>query len=237
MDNNDISKTLKDILNIKKEPIAMKAMKELPDNIDKFPEMSFPGICTQIGEVVEKGTNFYIDDEQCYCTGGNVAMGLSPDLSKDERDEMIEAHFSMSPGYKDVETAILYEENMHKMKPEVKEKNKAIQIGPLKDIEDPDIVLIFCTPKDADVLNRTFCYTTGNFAQGYGGNGGCPFLIQYPFITGKPSFSYSDVAWRKYIGLADEELTVSYPYKSLVEIIDNLPTVSEAYEKYGVYDE
>jgi uncharacterized protein (DUF169 family) len=52
-------------------------------------------------------------------------------------------------------------------------------------------------------------------------------------VTKKPSFSYSDVAWRKYIGLADEELSMGFPYACLVEFIDELPAVADAYRKYG----
>jgi uncharacterized protein (DUF169 family) len=69
--------------------------------------------------------------------------------------------------------------------------------------------------------------------QGFGGNGGCPFLLQYPYVTKKPSFSYSDVAWRKYIGLSDEELTMSFPYQRLLLFIDDLPSLAEAYRRYG----
>jgi hypothetical protein len=52
-------------------------------------------------------------------------------------------------------------------------------------------------------------------------------------VTKKPSFSYSDVAWRKYIGLADEELTISFSYENLVLFIDQLPALAEAYRTYG----
>ncbi len=47
------------------------------------------------------------------------------------------------------------------------------------------------------------------------------------------NFSYSDVAWRKYVGLAEEELTVTFPYQSLLRCIEDLPSIAEAYRKYG----
>jgi hypothetical protein len=33
--------------------------------------------------------------------------------------------------------------------------------------------------------------------------------------------------------LAEEELTVAFPYQSLLKCIENLPSVAEAYKKYG----
>ena len=64
-----------------------------------------------------------------------------------------------------------------------------------------------------------------------------PFFDTVPLATGTPSFSYSDVAWRKYVGLDEEELTMSFPYSCLEKIIENLSFVAEQYRKYGVFDE
>jgi len=106
-------------------------------------------------------------------------------------------------------------------------------VGLFMEMDDPDIALIFCTPGAADILNRTYSYVTGELIQGFGGNGGCPFVIQYPFVTKKPSFTYSDISWRKFVGLNDEELTVSFPYQNLLAFIESLPSVAGEYRKYG----
>jgi len=233
MTNEQIAKTIKNILEVSKDLVAVKAWKEEPSTVQKYQGNAFPGMCTQIGEVLATGKTFHTNQEHCFCTGGIVATGVAPPVPDEEKREMLEVHFEMSKGYQNFDTAMHYEDEMDKLKPPVEEKNAVVQLGIFSEIEDPDIVLIFCTPWAADILNRTYCYTTGEPITGFGGNGGCPFLIQYPYVTGKPSFSYSDVAWRKYIGLAKEELTVSMPYKSLVRFIENLPFVAEDYLKYG----
>jgi uncharacterized protein (DUF169 family) len=233
MSNEQIAKTIKNILEVSKDLVAVKAWKEEPPTVQKYQGNAFPGMCTQIGEVLATGKTFHTNQEHCFCTGGIVATGVAPPVPDEEKREMLEVHFEMSKGYQNFDTAMHYEDEMDKLKPPVEEKNAVVQLGIFNEIEDPDIVLIFCTPWAADILNRTYCYTTGEPITGFGGNGGCPFLIQYPYVTGKPSFSYSDVAWRKYIGLAKEELTVSMPYKSLVRFIENLPSVAEDYLKYG----
>lgn len=233
MTNEQITQTIRSILDVSKELVGIKTWKEEPRSVPKYEGNAFPGMCTQIGEVLATGKTFHTDREHCFCTGGVVATGVAPPVSEEEKKEMLEVHFEMSKGYRDLDTAMQYENNMEKLNPPVGEKNAAVQLGIFKDIEEPDLVLIFCTPWAADILNRTYCYTTGEPVKGFGGNGGCPFLIQYPYVTGKPSFSYSDVAWRKYIGLAKEELTLSLPYKSLLGFVESLPSVAEAYIKYG----
>jgi len=233
MTNEQILKILRTTVQIKKEPVAIKVWKTEPQGIAKYEERAFPGMCTQIGEVLKTGRTFYTDREQCFCTGGVIATGAASPLTEQERDEMIKVHFEISKGYKDVATALYYEKQMDGIRPQVKDGNAAVQLGLFKDCEDPDLVLIFCTPGAADILNRAYTYVTGEPVSGFGGNGACPFAIQYPFGTGKPSFTYSDVAWRKYVGLADEELTVSFPFQSLVQFIEYLPTVAEEYRHYG----
>lgn len=234
MTNEKTIEILKNILEISKEPVAVKAWKQVPTDVPEYQGNAFPGLCTQIREVLETGKTFHTNRNHCFCTGGVVATGVAaPPISEEDRKEMLEAHLQVSKGYKDLDTALHYEKAIETLSPPVQEKNAVVQVGLFRDIKSPDVVLIFCTPWAADILSRAYCYSTGKPIAGFAGNGGCPFLIQIPFVTGKPSFSYSDVAWRKYIGLAKEELTVSMPYKCLQMLIENLPAVAEAYMRYG----
>jgi uncharacterized protein (DUF169 family) len=233
MDNSQIINTLKSVLHIKKEPIALKAWAEEPASVGIYQGNAFPGLCTQIGEVLNGKKTFYTTREHCFCTGGVVATGVAEPVPEEQRDEMIQVHAAISKTYKDFATAVGYENEMARHIPRVDGSNAALQVGLLCDIQQPDLVLIFCTPGAADILNRAYCYVAGEPVQGFGGNGGCPFIIQYPFVTKKPSFSYSDVAWRKYVGLADEELSMGFPYACLVQCIEELPEVAAAYRKYG----
>jgi uncharacterized protein (DUF169 family) len=223
----------KSVLGILKEPVALKAWKETPEGIPRYQGNAFPGMCTQIAEVLADGTTFHTDQEHCFCTGGVVSAGIIPPVSEQEKREVIEVHLSISKGYKDVDTAMAYDCAMARSIPPVTVKNAAVQVGLLRAIDAPDVVLLFCTPRQADILSRAYCYIAGEPIQGFGGNGGCPFLIQYPYVTKKPSFSYGDVAWRKYVGLAEEELTMSFPYESLGLFVEELPALAEAYRRYG----
>jgi len=233
MTNDHIAGIVRDVLGVKKELVGIKVWKEEPQDIKKYQEKAFPGMCTQINEVLNTGETFYTNRDHCFCTGGIVATGVAPPLSGEERNEMLKVHFEISQGYRDIDTAMFYEQEMEKIIPPVRENNAAVQLGLLKSIKNPDLVLIFCTPGSADILNRTYSYETGEPVKGFGGNGGCPFVIQYPYVTKKPSFTYSDVAWRKYIGLNEDELTIGIPYQSLVRLVEKLPSVAEHYRRYG----
>jgi len=233
MTNDQIIDTIKNVLGIKKDLVGIKVWKEEPQTIRKYEGKAFPGMCAQIGEILKTGETFYTNTENHYCTGGVVATGVAPQASGEESIQILKVHIKMTKDHPDLETAIHYRDELEKLIPPVVEKNAAVQLGLFKDIEDPDIILTFCTPGAADIFNRAYTYITGEPIQGFGGNGGCSFAIQYPFVTKKPSFTYSDIAWRKFIGLAEEEVTVSFPYRSLGQFIEILPSVAEQYKKFG----
>lgn len=233
MNNIQMADILKNVLHLKKKPVGIKVWKDKPNSVSEYQGNAFPGLCTQIGEILNGAKTFHTGPENCFCTGGVVATGVAPPVPEEQKLELIEVHNSISKSYKNIETALCYETEMAKRIPQVNNKNAAVQVGLLEDITEPDLILLFCTPGAADILNRCYCYVMGEPIQGFGGNGGCPFLIQYPYVTNKPSFSYSDVAWRKYIGLSEEELSLSFPYQCIVKFIDELPSIAEAYRRYG----
>ena len=156
--------------------------KEEPQTVPKYQGNAFPGMCTQIGEILSGAKTFHTSLEHCFCTGGVVATGVAPPVPEEQKKELIEVHNSISKGYKDIETALCYENEMAKRIPLVKDKNAAVQVALLRDIDEPYLVLIFCTPGAADILNRTYCYVTGEPIHGFGGNGGCPALRPAPML-------------------------------------------------------
>ena len=233
MTNQKIREIIKSVVIIKKELIGLKVWKEVPEGIQKYEGKAFPGMCGQIGEVLTNGETFITDLSNQLCTGGVVATGVARPPSGDESIKIAKMHQKMTKDYGNLDTAICYGDEMKKLIPTCEEKNAVVQVGLFTEMKEPDLVLIFCTPGVADLINRAYSYVTGKPIQGFGGNGGCPFAIQYPYVTKKPSFTYSDITWRKFIGLADEELTISFPLQSLLQFIESLPSVAENYRKFG----
>ena len=59
MNKQEIEKTLKEDLGIKKELVALKPLKEIPPDIPHYEGVATPGLCTQVGEVLKEKTVFY----------------------------------------------------------------------------------------------------------------------------------------------------------------------------------
>jgi uncharacterized protein (DUF169 family) len=224
---------IQELLKLDKPLVAVKAWEDIPKDIPAYEDKAFPGTCTQIGEVIETGKTFYIQTNNVYCTGGVLATGVLKPLSEKAQRNVVELHLSMTKDYADIDTAMKIRKEVLKDIPVPKKRNKAAQIGLLKDIKDPDIVLLFCNSRQADILSRAYTYRAGEPIKGFGSIGGCNVTIQYPFTVNKPTFTYSDVAWRKFTKMSDDELTMSFPYDCLVQAVEDLPLVAEHYEHYA----
>ena len=225
MDKQAIEQALKEDLGVVKDLIALKPLKEIPSNISQYEGVATPGLCSQVGEVLKNGTTFYTTRENHQCYEGLIATGVC-EVSRKEYREAVEGFIDDFPYHKDVDTAMsFYETCINEIQPPVVE-NACLVVGPLSKVEDPDLVLIFCNPKQADILIRIQAYL-GDLFKGYGGSGGCIFTVRQAFKTREPSFSTSDLSWRMFVGLNENELTVTYPYEKLVEIAPHIKSTAD----------
>jgi hypothetical protein len=62
----------------------------------------------------------------------------------------------------------------------------------------------------------------GNLFEGFGGSGGCLFNIRHAYYKRVPTFSTSDLSWRMFTGLDENDLTVTLPYERLSEIAPHI---------------
>ena len=187
MDKSAIEKVLKEDLGVKKELIALKPLKEIPKDISPYEGVATPGLCSQIGEVMKEKQVFYTTRENHQCYEGLIATGVC-EVSREEYRKAIESFIEDFPYHKDVETAMsFYEKCIDTIVPP-KVENKCLLVGPLSKIDEPDLVLIFCTPKQAYILIRIEAYL-GELFKGFGGSGGCIFTIRQAFKTREPSFA------------------------------------------------
>jgi uncharacterized protein (DUF169 family) len=220
MTRHEIEQTLKEDLGIKKEVVALKPLKEFPQNVPRYEGLATPGLCVQIGEVVREGSMFYTTRENHQCFEGLIATGVC-ELSREEFRKALEEFIDTFPVYKDIDTAMDFYEKCITSIPVPPTKNKCLVVGPLSKVDDPDLALLFCTPKQADILVRIHSYL-GNLFEGFGGSGGCLFNIRHAYYKRVPTFSTSDLSWRMFTGLDENELTVTLPYERLVELAPHI---------------
>ena len=234
MTNKEIEEKIKNhIPNMKRPFVGIKVWKEEPKDIPKYEGTAFPGLCTQIGELLmtERGT-FYTTPDQHFCTAGLVGIGVCPRQTDEEFEAATKTHLVMSKDSKDFETARrYYREESEKLCPIPTEKNAAVQVGLFEEVKDADIVLIFCTPLQGDTINRAYAYSLGEMLKGFGSHSGCPFIFGYPYVMKEPNFTLGDIEWRGYVGLGEDEITFAFPYKSILRFLDDFPESADDYQQ------
>ena len=223
MDFSESVNCLKQTLNIKKEIIGLRQLNEEPPHIEVYQDKNH--ICYMMGEVLEEGKTFYTVLENHVCLLGCAATGLDPGLStldSEERTESDQFHVSGINIFPDEAIQRTSEMEAARLFPQFKEVCKAILIGPLLDVPDPEVAVIFANPEQIHMLTRAYCYATGHFIKGYAGMGACRMLFPNAFLKNEPAFTVSDRSWRKALKLAPDELTLTVPVETLQIMSENL---------------
>jgi uncharacterized protein (DUF169 family) len=226
MTRDEIIRTLREDLKIKKECIALKAVNKPPENISPYAGQALPGMCAVLGEILKEGFVRYVTKENMGCFEALTATGTCENLPRDKYlDFMIEQNASY-PMHKDAATLLKYYDKVDAFFKHPLLDGSGLIIGPLAHVEDPDLILLFLTPHQADILTRCIGFL-GDFTCGFGGLGGCIFNLRYSFVTKAPSFSTSDTAWRVFAGLDETELTYTLPYAKLQQIAEHIKPTAE----------
>lgn len=226
MTKTELVQTLKNDLKVKKDIIAVKAVKQLPEGICCYESQALPGMCALVGEILRDGTAWYITKENLGCPMALTATGTCEGVSREKfLDYMIEQNRDY-PMHKDPSTLVNYYDKVDAFFTCPKVEGAGIVVGPLHKVNEPDLVLLFLTPHQADILTRIRAFL-GDFTRGFGGMGGCIFTLRYTFMLSDPCFSTSDTAWRVFAGLGEDELTYTFPYPTLLEIADRIKPTAE----------
>ena len=218
--------TLKEDLKIKKEIIAVKAMKQAPSDIPQYEGQASPGMCAFVGEILKDGSVWYATKENLGCFEALTGTGTCENMPRDKYMEFMIEQNQSYPMHKNADVLVEYYDKVDDFFKHPKVDGTGIVVGPLLRVDDPDLVLLFVTPHQADILSRARAYL-GDFTRGFAGMGGCIFTIRYTFDSGDPSFSTSDTAWRMFAGLDEDELTYTFPYPKLLEIADRIKPTAE----------
>ncbi len=226
MTKDEIIHVLKQDLKVKKEIIALKTVKKALEDIVHYEGQALPGMCALLGEVLREGFVRYVTKENMGCFEALIATGTCENLPRDEYLRVMVEQNQSYPMHKDAATLITYYNKVDSFFKHPLVEGSGLVIGPLARVEDPDLVLLFVTPHQSDILTRTIGYL-GDFTCGFGGLGGCIFNIRYSFVTQQPTFSTSDTAWRMFAGLDENELTYTLPYKILQNIAQHIKATAE----------
>jgi uncharacterized protein (DUF169 family) len=226
MTKDELINTLKDDLKVKKEIIALKAVTHLPSGISQYEGQARPGMCALIGELLKEDALWYVTKENLGCFEALTATGTCENMERSEYLEFMAEQNETYPMHRNRDTLVAYYDKVDEFFVHPHIEGSGLVAGPLSKVDDPDLILLFITPHQADILTRVRAYF-GDFTRGFGGMGGCIFNLRYSFMTVEPCFSTSDTAWRVFAGLAEEELTYTFPYAKLCEIADRIKPTAE----------
>jgi uncharacterized protein (DUF169 family) len=226
MTKEDLVSTLKVDLKVEKEVLAIKTMKEVPSDIPHYQGQAMPGMCGLVGEILKEGFVCYVAHENFGCPMAFEATGTKDPGPRDEFLKFMIEQNQDYPMHKDADTLVAYYDKADPFFKHPEVTGQGLVVGPLAKVDDPDLVLLFVTPHQADILSRCRAFL-GDFTRAFGGMTGCMFNMRYSFVMGDPCFSTSDTAWRMFGGLSEYELTYTFPYQKLMEIADQIKPTAE----------
>lgn len=223
MDDHSIRRALKEELQIGKEVIALRQCREEPAGFQAYGDKN--NICYMMGEVLEEGRTFYTVLEDHVCLLGCAATGLDPALAimdDGQRRESEGYHVSAINIFPTEAIQQKAELEAQALFPGFREVYKAMLMGPLGSVPQPDAFIILATAEQIHRLTRAYCYATGSVIRGFAGMGACRMLLPRALLHQEPVFTVSDRAWRRALKLLPDELTLVTPPDALVTMIENL---------------
>lgn len=207
---------LKEILKLKREPVAIKWSVREPKNIKK--EEGKSRFCTKLDKA-SNGEIFYstVDEEECM--GGMRYSGMK------DRKELPK---NMQSG------AFLVPAGVYKSIPAVQrswQENIPIEAGifdavifsPLSKADfDPDLIFIVCNSEQAMMILHANAYDSGSHGLGADSGPICSSMASVPYLTGKVTYGFGDIGSRNNMNLKPEDVMVTIPAGDMGRIIDNL---------------
>ncbi|WFN35616.1 DUF169 domain-containing protein [Methanogenium sp. S4BF] len=218
-----IGKELKELLNLKGSPVAVKLIHsgaEIPAGYEKVPEKSRH--CQFVQDARLKGMKGYATKEEHMCTGGAGVMGIEalPEQVATGSTYHKLGNFKTAEGALDTVSAI----------PKSTENHYASLYSPLETAEfEPDVVVIVATPRQALRLSQAYIHEKGGrISSDYSGiQSLCADAVVAVRERGVPNMTLGCNGSRKFSGIAEEEVILGIPPKNLPAIIEALKTFSE----------
>ena len=207
---------LKEILNLEREPVAIKWSLREPNDIKKETEPS--RFCTKLDKA-SKGEIFYSTVEEESCMGGLRYSGMK---DRTELPKNVQSGSFLVPA------------GVYKSVPAVQrswQNNKAIDAGifsailfaPLIQANfSPDIVFIISNSEQAMMLLHANAYDSGSHGLGADSGPICSSMAAIPYLTGKVTYGFGDIGSRNNMELKPDDVMVTIPRTDLKRILANL---------------
>jgi uncharacterized protein (DUF169 family) len=216
LDNNELGNRLNNLLELENEPVAIGWSVKEPENVEKEEVKS--SFCTKLQKAM-KGETFYATAEEEGCMGGARYSGL-----KDIREypaNVQSGAFMVPKGlYKSIPAVQRSRKNENYIEPGI---FNAVIFSPLnKAVFQPDVIFMVCNSKQGMEILHANAYDSGEHGLGADAVPVCSSMAATPYMTGKVTYGFGDVAARKNMDIQQEDIMVSIPGNHLSRIVSNL---------------
>jgi uncharacterized protein (DUF169 family) len=216
MDYNELGENLSEMLKLENEPVAIGWSVKEPRNVEKESDKS--RFCGKLRKAMQ-GEIFYSTLEEEECMGGARYSGLK-DMAEYPANVQSGAFMVPRGLYKNIPAVQRSRENETYINPGI---FSAVVFAPLKMAEfEVDVIFILCNAKQGMEILHANAYDSGEHGLGADAAPICSSMAATPYMAGKVTYGFGDVAARQSMGLTPEEIMVSIPGSDLSRIVSNL---------------
>jgi uncharacterized protein (DUF169 family) len=216
MNYDELGQKLIKLMNFENEPVAIKWSVKEPENVKKDSEKS--RFCAKLVKAAD-GEIFYTTLEEEACLGGARYSGLK-DMGEYPSNVQSGAFMVPKGLFKNIPAVQRSRENESYINPGI---FSAIIFAPLNKAEfEPDVIFIVCDAKQGMEILHANAYDSGEHGLGADAAPICSSMAATPYMTGKVTYGFGDVASRQSMGISPKEIMVSIPASDLSRIISNL---------------
>ncbi len=226
MGYQSVVKELKELLDLKGNPVAVKlveSLDEIPAGYQKMDEKKRH--CEFVQDARLKGFKGYATGEEHLCKGGAGVMGIEPLPEPVANGNMYYklGNFQTPEGALETVQAI----------PKLEQKYTASLYSPLESAEfEPDVVVLLINPKQALRISQAYLNKKGGrIASDYSGiQSLCADAVAAVKERGIPNMTLGCNGSRKFAEVADEEVIIGIPPENLADIVEALKTFQEKWK-------
>jgi uncharacterized protein (DUF169 family) len=216
MDYNELGEKLNEFLNLENEPVAITWSVDEPKDVER--EGSKSSFCTKLDKAMN-GEIFYATKEEEGCMGGARYSGFK-DITEYPANVQSGAFMIPRGLYRDIPAVQRSRESEKYINPGI---FSAVVFAPLsKAVFKPDVVFMVCNAKQGMELLHANAYDSGEHGIGADAAPICSSMAATPYMTGKVTYGFGDVAARKNMDIREDEIMISIPGGDLSRIVSNL---------------
>ncbi len=216
MEFKELGNNLNELLKLENEPVAIKWSVQEPKNVEK--EQNKSRFCAKLKKAMN-GEIFYATLEEEECMGGARYSGLK-DMGEYPANVQSGAFMVPKGLYKSIPAVQRSREDEKYINPGI---FNAIIFAPLSKADfEPDVIFMVCNGKQGMEILHANAYDSGNHGLGADAAPVCSSMAAAPYMTGKVTYGFGDVASRQSMDIPPEEIMVSIPASDMSRIVSNL---------------